>query len=122
MPVSTGVRGVTCANMNMATYFGVKIHLVCIFILLIIVTNLNRSTMVVYFTVFFTSSITTNMSMLSTSFVIVIPQHVHIGMKHDLNKGDEEVEDEPDIHHLDVRGLREVVAHVDKHCCQHQHS
>ena len=78
--------------------------------------------MVVYFTVFFTSSITRNMSMLLESIVIVIPQHVHVGMKHNLNKGDEEVEDEPDIHHLDVRGLGEVVAHVDKHCCQHQHS
>ena len=42
-------------------------------------------------------------------------------MKHDLNKGDEEVEDEPDIHHLDVGCLGQVVAHIDEHCCEHQH-
>ena len=42
-------------------------------------------------------------------------------MKHDLNKRNEQVEDEPDIHHLDVGGLGKVVTHIDEHRCQDQH-
>ena len=30
------------------------------------------------------------------------PEVIHVGVKQDLKKGDEEVEDEPDLHHLYV--------------------
>ena len=52
---------------------------------------------------------------------LVIPESVHVGVEENNDKGEEEVEEKPHIHHLHVGGLGQVVAHVDKHRCQHQH-
>ena len=43
------------------------------------------------------------------------PQRIHEGVDKDLNEGKEKVEDEPDVNHLDVGGLRQVVRHIDEH-------
>ena len=40
------------------------------------------------------------------------------GFKWHLKEGDHEVKDEPDVDHLDVRGLGKVFRHSDEHCCQ----
>ena len=53
--------------------------------------------------------------------VIIVPKSVHVGVDQHHNEGVEQVEQEPHIHHLHVGGLGQVVAHVDKHRCQHQH-
>ena len=42
-------------------------------------------------------------------------------MDENLDKGKEEIEDEPDVDHLDIGSLREIVTYVDEHCCQDQH-
>ena len=42
-------------------------------------------------------------------------------MEENLYEGQEKVEDEPDVNHLDVGGLRQVVRHIDKHGRKHKH-
>ena len=53
--------------------------------------------------------------------LIIIPECVHVGVNQHHYEGVEQVKEEPDIHHLHVRGLRQVVANVDEHRSQHQH-
>ena len=52
---------------------------------------------------------------------IIISQSVHIGVQQDYDEGVEEVEQKPHVHHLHVRGLGEVITHVDEHSRQDQH-
>ena len=42
-------------------------------------------------------------------------------MDQNLYEREQEVEDEPDVNHLDVGGLRQVVRHIDEHGGQHKH-
>ena len=42
-------------------------------------------------------------------------------MNEDLNEGDQEVENEPVVHHFDGAGLGEALTHPHKHRGQHQH-
>ena len=42
-------------------------------------------------------------------------------MDKNLNEGKQEIEDEPDIDHLDVGRLRQVVRDIDEHGGQHKH-
>ena len=42
-------------------------------------------------------------------------------MDKNLNKRKKKVEDEPDVNHLDVGRLWQVVGHIDEHGGQHQH-
>ena len=42
-------------------------------------------------------------------------------MDKNLNEGKQEVEDEPDVDHLDVGRLGQVVRHIDEHGRQHKH-
>ena len=46
-----------------------------------------------------------------------IPEYVHIGVQTNFNERNQQVEYEPDIHHLDVGRFGKVVTHVDKHRC-----
>ena len=39
-------------------------------------------------------------------------------MKKDLCEGQDQVENEPDVHHLDVGRLWQLVGDVDEHCSQ----
>ena len=45
----------------------------------------------------------------------------HVDMKENFSERDEEVKEEPVVHHLHVARLRQLVAHAHKHRCQHQH-
>ena len=47
----------------------------------------------------------------------VCPQAVHVGVEEDQDEGQEEVEDEPDVDHLDIGSGGKVITHADKHCC-----
>ena len=47
-----------------------------------------------------------------------VKHDVLLGFNWHLKEGDHEVEYEPDVDHLDVRGLWKVFRHSDKHCCQ----
>ena len=50
------------------------------------------------------------------------PEGVHVGVDQDLDEREQQVEDQPDVDHLDVRRFRQVVRHVDEHGGQHEHS
>ena len=53
--------------------------------------------------------------------VIIASESVHVGVNEDYNEGVEQVEQEPGVHHLHVRGLWKAVTYVDKHRRQHKH-
>ena len=62
----------------------------------------------------------------SDSMVIYFPffvhlQIVHVGRREDVVEGLDQVEEQPDVDHLDVGGLRKVVTDVDEHCSENQH-
>ena len=44
-----------------------------------------------------------------------------VSVNEDLNEGDQEVENEPVVHHFDGAGLGEALTHPHKHRGQHQH-
>ena len=50
-----------------------------------------------------------------------ISQSFNVGLHDDVNKGLEQIEEEPDVNHLDIGCLGQVVAHIDKHCRQDKH-
>ena len=53
--------------------------------------------------------------------LLIIPECVHVCVYQHHNEGVEQVKQQPDIHHLHVGGLWQVVAHVDEHRSQYQH-
>ena len=53
--------------------------------------------------------------------VFVIPESIHVSVNQDHNEGQQQVKQQPDIHHLHVRCLGQVIAYVDKHRRQDQH-
>ena len=46
---------------------------------------------------------------------------VHVGRHQDVVERLDQVEEQPDVDHLDVGGLRKVVANVDEHRSENQH-
>ena len=40
-------------------------------------------------------------------------------MKQDFCEWQHQVEDQPDIHHLDVGGFGQLVGYINEHCCEH---
>ena len=46
---------------------------------------------------------------------------VHVGRHQDVVKWFYQVEEQPDVDHLDVGGLGEIVADIDEHCSENQH-
>ena len=64
---------------------------------IIIILNWDRFSMMVYFP------------------VLLIPESVHVGVDEHNHEGEDEVEQEPDIHHLHVGGCGQVVWNIDKH-------
>ena len=46
---------------------------------------------------------------------------VHVGRHQDVVERLDQVEEQPDVDHLDVGGLGKVVANTDKHCSENQH-
>ena len=62
----------------------------------------------------------------SDSMVIYFPffvhlQIVHVGRREDVVEGLDEVEEQPDVDHLDVSGLGQTLTDTDEHGGQHQH-
>ena len=53
--------------------------------------------------------------------LIVNLQIVHVGRREDVVEGLDEVEEQPDIDHLDVSRLGKIVADIDEHGCEDQH-
>ena len=51
----------------------------------------------------------------------ISPEAVHVGVEQDQDEGHQQVEDQPDVNHLHVGCVREVVADADEHGRQHQH-
>ena len=45
-----------------------------------------------------------------------LPETVHVCVDENLNEREQKVEDEPDVNHLDVGRLWQVVGHIDEHC------
>ena len=50
-----------------------------------------------------------------------IPDIVNIATHTDINEGNDEVEKQPDLYHLDIGGDRQAGYHRDVHADQHQH-
>ena len=40
------------------------------------------------------------------------PQSVHVGVNDDEDKGNDKIEDQPDVDHLDVRSCRKALVHL----------
>ena len=53
--------------------------------------------------------------------VRVAPKRLHVGLKYDVHKGFEEIEEKPAVNHLDVGGRWQVGADTEEHRGQHQH-
>ena len=53
--------------------------------------------------------------------LIVNLQIVHVGRHQDVVEGLDQVEKQPDVNHLDVGGLRQVLADADEHRGEDQH-
>ena len=54
------------------------------------------------------------------SFIVHL-ETVHVRRRQDVVEGLDQVEEQPDVDHLDVGGLGEVVANVDEHRSENQH-
>ena len=55
------------------------------------------------------------------SWLFLRAQSFNISLEQNINKRFEQVEQQPDVDHLDVGCLGKVVTHVDEHCGQHKH-
>ena len=53
--------------------------------------------------------------------LVVNLQVVHVGRHQDVVEGLHQVEQQPDVNHLDVGRLGEIVADIDEHSCEHKH-
>ena len=54
--------------------------------------------------------------------ILIIPQKIHVGVQENFNEWKEQIEDEPDVNHLDIGGFRKVIGHADEHGGEHQHA
>ena len=54
------------------------------------------------------------------SFIVHL-ETVHVGRHQDVVEGLDQVEEQPDVDHLDVSRLRQIVADIDEHGCEDQH-
>ena len=53
--------------------------------------------------------------------IIIHLEVIHVGRHQDVIEGLDQVEEQPDVDHLDVGGLGKVVADTDEHCSENQH-
>ena len=53
--------------------------------------------------------------------LVVHLEVVHVGRHQDVVERLDQVEEQPDVNHFDVRGLGKVVADTDEHCSENQH-
>ena len=52
---------------------------------------------------------------------LTTPEGVHVGVDQNLNEGKQQIENKPDVDHLDVGSLRQIVGDIDEHGGQHEH-
>ena len=52
--------------------------------------------------------------------VVLFVEHVGKADQDDFHKGDEQVEDEPEVYHLDVGGPRQRIRDADEECGEHE--
>ena len=52
---------------------------------------------------------------------VVYLETVHVGRHQDVVKWFDQVEEQPDVDHLDIGRLGKVVADIDEHCSENQH-
>ena len=52
--------------------------------------------------------------------ILIIPQKIHVGVQENFNEWKKQIEDEPDVNHLDRGGFRKVIGHADEHGGEHQ--
>ena len=58
----------------------------------------------------------------SVSFITgFCSEGVHVGVEQDQDEGHQQVEDQPDVNHLHIGCVGQIVAHADKHGRQHKH-
>ena len=53
--------------------------------------------------------------------LVVSLEIVHVGGHQDVIEGFDQVEEQPDVDHLDVSRLWQIVADIDEHGCEDQH-
>ena len=53
--------------------------------------------------------------------LVVDLEVVHVGGHQDVVEGLDQVEEQPDVDHLDVSRLGKIVADIDEHGCEDQH-
>ena len=53
--------------------------------------------------------------------LVVNLEIVHVGGHQDVVEGFDQVEEQPDVDHLDVSRLWQIVADIDEHGCEDQH-
>ena len=70
---------------------------------------------------FFCGSHTDFLSMVVYFPLLSASQGLYVCLHDDVNKGLEQVEEEPDVDHLDIGSLGQIVADVDEHRCQDEH-
>ena len=58
--------------------------------------------------------------MVDLSFIVHL-ETVHVGRHQDVIEWLDQVEEQPDVDHLDVGGLGKVVADIDEHRSENQH-
>ena len=58
--------------------------------------------------------------MVDLSFIVHL-ETVHVGRHQDVVERLDQVEEQPDVDHLNVGGFGKVVADIDEHCCEDQH-
>ena len=83
----------------------------------VVPANFNGSAVVVDLSIFVIPG-----NIFNQTWILFMPEGVHVGVDQDLDEGQQEVEDQPDVDHLDVGRFRQVVRHVDEHGGQHEHS
>ena len=82
----------------------------------VVPANFNGSAVVVDLSIFVVPG-----EIFNQTWILVLPEGVHVGVDQDLDEGQQEVEDQPDVDHLDVGRFRQVVGDIDEHGGQHQH-
>ena len=53
---------------------------------------------------------------------VIFIKQLHVSVKKNLNEWKQQVKYEPDIHHLDIGGVRETLTDTDEEGDQHQHA
>ena len=59
--------------------------------------------------------------MVDLPWLFLCAESFNVSLQENVNKWLEQVEQEPDVDHLDIGRLREVVTHIDEHRCQDKH-